>query len=252
QLPLGDANAYSAVEYAIHFLNVQHVAVVGHSGCGGVDVCVTAVKNGHAQALQQYPADHPLNRWLDPLVRLVRSQPPQDRTVQKVVKRNVRQQMDNLRQWASANSSGAAKTVWIHGWVYDLATGKLDDLRESSEVTFFLKERQTYVSNISRDIVCFRCRSSGRIVYVAPGEKIALAPCHYDAAVVQMNKARLSGNAFPESPSGGSIPDLGVIITNIGPKTLVFVHADGERIEIQPGETKPLQPVEYAINTFNE
>ncbi|KAK2466802.1 hypothetical protein APHAL10511_001060 [Amanita phalloides] len=137
QLRLEDINALSVVEYAVHHLNVQHVMIVGHSKCGGAGASLAAVRSdlyhicGHARTLHEYPEEHPLNRWLAPLTKFVESLVlPEniDAALELVVEENVKWQVENLSQ------AGWGKKVWIHGWVYELATGRLKDVGVSRPV----------------------------------------------------------------------------------------------------------------------
>ncbi|KAF8643859.1 hypothetical protein AX16_008875 [Volvariella volvacea WC 439] len=137
-----DENVLSVLKYAVDFLGVEHVVIVGHTNCGGAMACLNAARaqnnpNGTNATITTLPPDEPLNRWLAPLTDLavalkVSSAPPDD-ALQLVVEENVKKQVENLAKSqtivnAWANKSGQGKEVWIHGWVYDLGTGKLKDL----------------------------------------------------------------------------------------------------------------------------
>ena len=88
-----------------------------------------------------------LNRWLAPLTTLARSVmlsagTQGDRNgdtsiTRKVVEANVRAQVVNvcgsepvMRAWATARANGveSGREVWVHGWVYEVESGKLQDL----------------------------------------------------------------------------------------------------------------------------
>lgn len=97
------------------------VIVVGHTECGGAKHCVEEV-------LGQPPVEPsigPLHRWLVPLVKLARDNnfPNNPITVPILVKKNVKQQVETLRGIPAI----ADAKVQVHGWVYDLSTGLLDD-----------------------------------------------------------------------------------------------------------------------------
>jgi carbonic anhydrase len=81
---------------------------------------------------------------LAPLTKLAASlqlsTTPRDEALPIVVEENVKQQVENLcktetiiNAWATDNPK--RKNVWVHGWVYDLATGKLKDLEVSKGPT---------------------------------------------------------------------------------------------------------------------
>lgn len=108
--------------------------IVGHSGCGGVAASLEAVQLGRnpAETLPQYPATHPLNRWLAPLTEFVATLDlPSKNILPTVIDANVRRQVENLSEVTKAWEGEHSKEVWIHGWVYELAEGKLRDLEIS-------------------------------------------------------------------------------------------------------------------------
>lgn len=100
--------------------------VVGHSNCGGALACVRA-----AGAPPQ-PADNPLLRWLAPLTDLARSLKvdslDEAEALPLLVRENVRQQLKNLAETDTVKNALKRGDVHIHGWLYDLSSGKLSDL----------------------------------------------------------------------------------------------------------------------------
>lgn len=116
------------------------VVIVGHSSCGGAQACLGAAARANgptATTIDSLPETDPLNRWLAPLTILAASlqlsTAPTGEAISLLVEENVKMQVENLaksetiaKAWAS--KSGKGKDVWIHGWVYDLASGKLRDL----------------------------------------------------------------------------------------------------------------------------
>lgn len=82
-------------------------------------------------------ADDPLNRWLHPVTALAASlqlsAAPKEEALPILVEENVKTQVENIckaaiikKAWASKSAKG--KDVFVHGLVFDLATGKLNDL----------------------------------------------------------------------------------------------------------------------------
>lgn len=139
----------SVVTFAVDYLKVKHgpftpvfqiggggadqtrspVIVVGHSNCGGAAACVEAACNPPPADL----LDTPLYRWLTPLANLARSlgvdKMEPSEALSLVVKENVRQQVKNISEMETIKKAWAQnRSVQIHGWVYDLPTGKLSDL----------------------------------------------------------------------------------------------------------------------------
>ncbi|KAK7467278.1 hypothetical protein VKT23_004336 [Stygiomarasmius scandens] len=141
QFHLDDDSALAVLTYAVDHLGVEHVVVVGHTQCGGAAACFGASSNfipGRPIAtVPSLPDNAPINRFLAPLTELAASlqlsSAPAEEAVPALVEENVKMQVENLCQTsiiinAWANKSQKGKDVWVHGWVYDIAQGKLKDL----------------------------------------------------------------------------------------------------------------------------
>lgn len=127
-----DNNVNSVVQYAVEHLKVKHIIVCGHYECGGVKAALNPSDMGQ------------LNSWLQTLrdvYRFHRTEldniaDPQKR-FDRLVDLNVREQCINIikidhvqRAWYK---TGYPK---IHGWVFDVKTGKLIDLKLNMEEEF--------------------------------------------------------------------------------------------------------------------
>jgi carbonic anhydrase len=119
-----DINAQSVIEYAVGHLDVKHVIVCGHYGCGGV-----------AAAMQ--PADLGLlNGWLREIRDVYRLHQKEleaiedtDARYRRLVELNVREQCVNVIKTAVVLKKYAhTGHPVVHGWVYDVANGLLRDL----------------------------------------------------------------------------------------------------------------------------
>jgi carbonic anhydrase len=103
------------------------VIVVGHSQCGGADACLKGSSKPPTEPTT------PLDRWIIPLTDLARSLDlagkPAEEALALLVKENVKMQVENLAKSATiVNAWNQRKGVWIHGWIYDLPSGRLRDL----------------------------------------------------------------------------------------------------------------------------
>jgi carbonic anhydrase len=127
-----DNNVNSVVQYAVEHLNVKHIIVGGHYECGGVKAAL------HTSDMGQ------LNSWLQTLRDVYRFHRLELDAIEDTQKRfdrlvelNVREQCINIikidhvqRSWYK---TGFPK---IHGWVFDVKTGKLLDLKLNMEEEF--------------------------------------------------------------------------------------------------------------------
>ena len=115
-------------------LNVEHIVVCGHSGCGGIK----AIVDGHA-ALRALPN---LHQWLDDAAQPLRAELDRDlpgsSLVDRLVERNVLAQLRNLNTYPVVAERLQAGVIQLHGWVYDLPTGRVRvfDVNEDTFVHF--------------------------------------------------------------------------------------------------------------------
>lgn len=125
-----DDSANGLLEYAVGPVGVEHVIVCGHSGCGG---CVVAHGLPDPTLQANDTSDTPLMRFIDPIVRL-RHAIKGDCSVDTLIEENVKRGVENVcnspamqDSWSRAGR-GEGKQVWVHGWVYDIKSGRLRDL----------------------------------------------------------------------------------------------------------------------------
>ena len=119
-----DLNALSVVQYAVDALKVSHIIVVGHSNCGGVRAAMTNQRAGlvdnwlrHVQDVRD--AHEVFLANLDESLR-----------VNALVELNVLEQARNVcRTTVVADAWQRGQRVVVHGWVYGLHNGLLEDLR---------------------------------------------------------------------------------------------------------------------------
>ncbi|EJF61457.1 carbonic anhydrase 1 [Dichomitus squalens LYAD-421 SS1] len=116
-----DDSAVSVLTYAVEHVKVEHVILVGHTNCGGAAACVKA-----AEAAQSEPTSA-LDRWLGPLTELARTTTPEG-DLTALVEANVRVQVSNILASDVLEREWKLRDVHVHGWVYELETGKLRDL----------------------------------------------------------------------------------------------------------------------------
>lgn len=121
----------STVSYPSHPTPIptDHAAVVivGHSQCGGAAACFAAC------AADKSTATTPLARWLEPLTDLARSlhlsTVDAEEALPVLIEENVRRQVENLAKSETVLAAWAeGKGIQIHGWVYDIPSGRLEDL----------------------------------------------------------------------------------------------------------------------------
>jgi carbonic anhydrase len=118
-----DVNLMSVLEYAVDVLKVLEILVVGHYGCGGV----RAALQGRLPGIADF--------WLEPIREIHRKHKtdlghlPAKQMEDRVCELNV------IEQVAALSHSGIVQGAWqrgqplaIHGWIYSLGDGVLQDL----------------------------------------------------------------------------------------------------------------------------
>lgn len=119
-----DIDMLSVVQYAVEALNTKHAIVCGHYNCGGVKSAMIMHGTG------------PLNLWLQPLRDLygmnrqeIDSIADEQGRWDRLVEINVRAQVRNLAKTAIIQRAWQRQLgPEIHGWVYDLRTGFLNEV----------------------------------------------------------------------------------------------------------------------------
>ncbi len=119
-----DLNAMSVLQYAVDVLDIKHVLLTGHYGCGGVK----AGMGTHAYGL----VDH----WLGPIRNVVRWNRAELEAIEdeqarfdRVVELNVLEQIYHLSETPVIQQAwGRGRRPLVHGLVYDLREGLLREV----------------------------------------------------------------------------------------------------------------------------
>lgn len=119
-----DLNMNSVVDYAVNFLKVKHVVICGHYFCGGVKAAMQAKDLGI------------LNPWLRNIRDVYRIHKEELNAIDcenerynRLVELNVQEQCINLIKIASVQKAYKERDLQVHGWVFDIHSGKLIDLK---------------------------------------------------------------------------------------------------------------------------
>ncbi len=123
-----DLNCLSVLQYAVDVLDVKHVIVCGHYGCGGVKAALEGLRLGLIDNWLRHVNDV-AEKHADELASL-----PEEQRFDRLCELNIVAQVANVSQTTiveDAWTRGQALTV--HGLVYDLHDGLLRDLGVSTE-----------------------------------------------------------------------------------------------------------------------
>jgi len=119
-----DMNMLSVLDYAVNVLQVRHIIVCGHYGCGGVQAAMGNNQFGlidnwirHIKDVYRFHQEE-LDRIED-----------MNQRFDRFVELNVIEQVYDLAKTSILqNAWNNQREVWIHGWVYSIGEGLVKDL----------------------------------------------------------------------------------------------------------------------------
>ena len=118
-----DLNCLSTIQFAVDQLKVEHVMVVGHYGCGGVNAALHNLRVGLVDNWLRHIKDV-RDRHCDILEAAL----PEAR-LDILCELNVIEQVMNVAHTTVVQDAWArGQRVTLHGWVYGLKDGLLQDL----------------------------------------------------------------------------------------------------------------------------
>lgn len=119
-----DLNMLSVLQYAVDKLEIEHVIICGHYGCGGVRAALSSEPNGLVDNWLRHIEDIAEVNW-DELKEL-----NDQARVDRLCELNVVQQAQNLSRTTVLQEAWArGQKVHIHSWIYTLKDGHLHTLQ---------------------------------------------------------------------------------------------------------------------------
>lgn len=118
-----DLNCLSVLQFAVDVLQVRHVIVCGHYGCGGVLAALRGERHGlvdnwlrHVQDVRDAHAN-----------QLTQTAEPEQHDL--LCELNVMEQVNNVARTSVVQDAWArGQRLAVHGWIYGLDDGLLKDL----------------------------------------------------------------------------------------------------------------------------
>ncbi len=119
-----DLNCLSVIQYAVEVLEVEHIIVCGHYGCGGVQAALRNSRFGLIDNWLRYVQDimHKYGHVLD-------AQPDEGQQLDRLCELNVIEQVVNVCQTTIVQEAWErGQPLAVHGVIYSIADGLLRDL----------------------------------------------------------------------------------------------------------------------------
>ncbi len=118
-----DLNCLSVIQYAVDVLNVKHIIVCGHYGCGGIKAALSNQEHGL------------IDNWLRHVKDVVRFHAPvleplhEQEKIDRLCELNIIEQVKNVcNTTVVKNAWQSGKQLSVHGWIYNIENGILKDL----------------------------------------------------------------------------------------------------------------------------
>lgn len=122
-----DMNLLSVLDYAVNVLEVKHVIVCGHYGCGGIKA---------AMGNKQFGV---IDNWIRHIKDVYRMHQQELDSIRNIDERqnrfaelNVEEQVYDLVKTSIIQNSWQKRELpYVHGWIYDIRNGLIKDLKVS-------------------------------------------------------------------------------------------------------------------------
>lgn len=124
-----DGSVATVMEFAVDVLGVRHIIICGHSNCGAMKSLLDPTDD------LQVPRVTEWLRYAEAARRVATSM--QERQLSEnllltATEQNVVAQLNNLRTYPEIAARLSAKTLTLHGWYYDIASGGIDEYDSES------------------------------------------------------------------------------------------------------------------------
>jgi carbonic anhydrase len=141
-----DMNCLSVLQFAVEVLQVKHIIVCGHYGCGGVQAALENKRHGLIDNWLRHIQDT-ANLYESILTDI----DDPDRKLDKLCELNVVEQVLNVGETTIVQDAWErGQHLRVHGWIYDLKDGIISDLDvhlENRVDTNSLRKRFLYKAN---------------------------------------------------------------------------------------------------------
>ena len=119
-----DLNCLSVIQYAVEVLNVKHIIVCGHYGCGGVQAAFEGREHGLIDNWLRHIKD--VYRWHKDEID---AQPTEQDKLNLLCEKNIIEQVANVCHTSIVQRAWKKKKdLTVHGWIFSIENGLLKAL----------------------------------------------------------------------------------------------------------------------------
>jgi len=124
----------AAIEFGIKHLKVRHIAIMGHSQCGGVKACIEASQTDKKQDETLF-----IGSWVSMIAAAMKRIKDQCNTLSheeiqfQTELEAIKQSIANLHNFPFVKAAMKEKSLYIHGLHFDIGTGQLRRLDNDLE-----------------------------------------------------------------------------------------------------------------------
>lgn len=118
-----DLNCLSVVQFAVEVLNVKHIIICGHYGCGGIEAAMEDKEHGL------------IDNWLRHIKDVIRFNAKEfdglehEKKLDLLCELNVKEQVTNICNTTIVqNAWKKGRELSVHGWIYNIKNGIIKDL----------------------------------------------------------------------------------------------------------------------------
>ena len=133
----GQHGVSAAIEYGVRDLKVQHLVVLGHAFCGGIQALCAHHRSAHENGGNaDAPTREFIQSWIDiasPAIQTLDLDNWQDSSQHDAERASIRNSVANLRSFPWIVEAIEAGKLEIHGWWFDMEHGALWGLDQESD-----------------------------------------------------------------------------------------------------------------------
>ena len=119
-----DLNCLSVIQFAVEVLKVRHILVVGHYGCGGVHAALHQARLGLVDNWIRHVGDVAVKH-----ADILAAQTDDTLRHDRLCELNVLEQVSHVCQSTIVRDAWSrGQQLTVHGWVYGIQDGKLQEL----------------------------------------------------------------------------------------------------------------------------